>query len=33
VASLRVLDKLRFEQDHVSADDRDELVWLTRELV
>jgi RimJ/RimL family protein N-acetyltransferase len=33
VASLRVLDKLRFEQDHVSVDDLGELVWLTRELV
>jgi len=31
--SLRVLDKLGFEADHVSADDRGELVWLTRSLV
>jgi RimJ/RimL family protein N-acetyltransferase len=32
VASLRVLDKLGFERDHVSVDDRGELVWLTRGL-
>jgi RimJ/RimL family protein N-acetyltransferase len=30
--SLRVLDKLGFERDHVSADDRGEVVWLTRSL-
>ncbi|WP_438297059.1 GNAT family N-acetyltransferase [Streptomyces sp. HUAS TT7] len=30
--SLRVLEKLGFEPDHVSADDRGELVWLTRSL-
>jgi len=32
VASLRVLDKLGFERDHVAVDDRGELVWLTRGL-
>ena len=32
VAPLRVLDKLQFEQNHVSVDDRGELVWLTRHL-
>jgi len=31
-ASLPVLAKLGFEPDHVSADDRGELVWLTRSL-
>lgn len=30
--SLRVLDKLGFERDHVSADDGGEVVWLTRSL-
>jgi RimJ/RimL family protein N-acetyltransferase len=30
--SLRVLDKLGFERDRVSTDDRGELVWLTRAL-
>ncbi|MDC0771728.1 GNAT family N-acetyltransferase [Streptomyces sp. HD] len=30
--SFRVLEKLRFERDHVSTDDRGELVWLTRSL-
>jgi RimJ/RimL family protein N-acetyltransferase len=30
--SLRVLEKLGFERDHVSADDRGEVVWLTRAL-
>ncbi|MGW4979503.1 GNAT family N-acetyltransferase [Streptomyces mirabilis] len=30
--SFRVLEKLGFERDHVSADDRGELVWLTRAL-
>jgi RimJ/RimL family protein N-acetyltransferase len=30
--SLRVLEKLGFERHHVSADDRGELVWLTRSL-
>lgn len=30
--SFRVLDKLGFQRDHVSADDRGELVWLTRAL-
>jgi RimJ/RimL family protein N-acetyltransferase len=30
--SLRVLEKLGFERDHVSADDRGEIVWLTRSL-
>jgi RimJ/RimL family protein N-acetyltransferase len=28
--SLRVLEKLGFERDHVDADDRGEFVWLTR---
>lgn len=28
--SLRVLEKLGFERHHASADDRGELVWLTR---
>lgn len=32
VPSFRVLDKLGFERDHVSTDDRGELVWLTRSL-
>ncbi|MFD8812881.1 GNAT family N-acetyltransferase [Streptomyces sp. NPDC059627] len=32
VPSFRVLEKLGFERDHVSADDRDDLVWLTRSL-
>ncbi|MFD3838841.1 GNAT family N-acetyltransferase [Streptomyces sp. NPDC058642] len=32
VPSFRVLEKLGFERDHVSADDRGELVWLTRSL-
>ncbi|MCD0446816.1 GNAT family N-acetyltransferase [Glycomyces sp. A-F 0318] len=31
-ASFRVLDKIGFERDHVTADDRGELVWLTRTL-
>jgi RimJ/RimL family protein N-acetyltransferase len=31
-ASFRVLDKLGFERDHVSVDERGELVWLTRSL-
>ncbi|MGW1024954.1 GNAT family N-acetyltransferase [Streptomyces sp. NPDC002577] len=31
-ASFRVLEKLGFERDHVSADGRGELVWLTRSL-
>jgi RimJ/RimL family protein N-acetyltransferase len=31
-ASFRVLEKLGFERDHVSADDRGEFVWLTRQL-
>ncbi|MFC9670617.1 GNAT family N-acetyltransferase [Streptomyces sp. NPDC056949] len=30
--SLRVLEKLGFERDHVSTDDSGELVWLTRSL-
>jgi RimJ/RimL family protein N-acetyltransferase len=30
--SLRVLEKLGFERDHVSTDDRGEVVWLTRAL-
>jgi RimJ/RimL family protein N-acetyltransferase len=30
--SFRVLEKLGFERDHVSEDDRGELVWLTRSL-
>src|ERR1700689_1777247 len=30
--SFRVLEKLGFERDHVSADDGSELVWLTRSL-
>lgn len=30
--SFRVLEKLGFERDHVSADGRGELVWLTRSL-
>lgn len=30
--SLRVLEKLGFERDHVSADDRGEVIWLTRSL-
>jgi RimJ/RimL family protein N-acetyltransferase len=30
--SFRVLEKLGFERDHVSMDDRGELVWLTRAL-
>jgi RimJ/RimL family protein N-acetyltransferase len=30
--SLRVLEKLGFERDHVSADDRGEIAWLTRSL-
>lgn len=32
-SSFRVLDKLGFERDHVTADDRGELVWLTRSLL
>jgi RimJ/RimL family protein N-acetyltransferase len=31
-ASLRVLDKLGFTRDRVTADDEGELVWLTRAL-
>lgn len=31
-ASFRVLEKLGFQRDHVSADDGGELVWLTRSL-
>lgn len=31
-ASFRVLDKLGFERDHVTTDDRGEIVWLTRTL-
>jgi RimJ/RimL family protein N-acetyltransferase len=31
-ASFRVLEKLGFERDHVSADDRGEFVWLTRSM-
>ncbi|MGY1433573.1 GNAT family N-acetyltransferase [Streptomyces reniochalinae] len=30
--SLRVLDKLGFERDHVSTEDNGEVVWLTRSL-
>ncbi|WP_372351301.1 GNAT family N-acetyltransferase [Streptomyces sp. KL116D] len=30
--SLRVLEKLGFEHDHAAADDRGELLWLTRSL-
>ncbi|MYS22353.1 Protein N-acetyltransferase, RimJ/RimL family [Streptomyces sp. DvalAA-14] len=30
--SFRVLEKVGFERDHVSTDDRGELVWLTRSL-
>ena len=30
--SFRVLEKLGFERDHVSADDGGELAWLTRSL-
>ena len=30
--SLRVLDKLGFEDDHVSTDENGEIVWLTRSL-
>ncbi|WP_408612227.1 GNAT family N-acetyltransferase [Glycomyces terrestris] len=31
-ASFRVLDKLGFERDRVTADDRGDIVWLTRAL-
>ncbi|MBO3732988.1 GNAT family N-acetyltransferase [Glycomyces niveus] len=31
-ASFRVLDKIGFERDHVTTDDRGEIVWLTRAL-
>lgn len=31
-ASLRVLDKIGFERDHVTTDDRGDVVWLTRTL-
>ncbi|MFC8080604.1 GNAT family N-acetyltransferase [Streptomyces sp. NPDC057307] len=31
--SLRVLEKLGFERDHVSTDDSGEVVWLTRSLL
>ena len=31
-ASFRVLEKLAFERDHITTDDRGELVWLTRTL-
>jgi RimJ/RimL family protein N-acetyltransferase len=31
-ASLRVLDKLGFERDRTTTDDRGEIVWLTRAL-
>jgi hypothetical protein len=31
-ASFRVLEKLGSERDRVSADDRGDLVWLTRAL-
>ncbi|MEU0663358.1 GNAT family N-acetyltransferase [Streptomyces lavendulocolor] len=31
-ASLRVLEKLGFERDHVSTEDNGEVVWLTRAL-
>ena len=30
--SFRVLDKLGFQRDHDSTDDRGDLVWLTRQL-
>jgi RimJ/RimL family protein N-acetyltransferase len=30
--SLRVLEKLGFERDHVSTEDNGEVVWLTRSL-
>lgn len=30
--SFRVLEKLGFERDHLSTDDRGEIVWLTRTL-
>lgn len=30
--SLRVLDKLGFHRDHITVDDRGELIWLTRTL-
>jgi RimJ/RimL family protein N-acetyltransferase len=31
-ASFRVLEKLDFERDHVTTDDRGDIVWLTRTL-
>ena len=31
-ASLRVLEKLGFERDHVTTDENGEVVWLTRSL-
>lgn len=31
-ASFRVLEKLGFERDHVTTDERGDLVWLTRAL-
>jgi RimJ/RimL family protein N-acetyltransferase len=31
-ASFRVLEKIGFERDHVTTDDRGEIVWLTRTL-
>ncbi|MEU5872344.1 GNAT family N-acetyltransferase [Glycomyces sp. NPDC047369] len=31
-ASFRVLEKLGFERDHTTTDDRGDLVWLTRTL-
>ncbi|MFF2850542.1 GNAT family N-acetyltransferase [Streptomyces sp. NPDC058001] len=31
--SLRVLEKLDFERDHVSTEDNGEVVWLTRSLL
>lgn len=30
--SLRVLEKLYFHRDHVTTDDRGDLIWLTRQL-
>lgn len=31
-ASFRVLEKLKFARDHVTTDERGEIVWLTRDL-
>jgi len=32
IASLRVLEKIGFRRDHITSDDRGEIVWMVRDL-